>query len=208
MGCFIASTSQHSNPHSPDSLDHNADALSLRYCGGPIQLTGRYPHHYRYVYLERHWHSANTRNKSVSLEPGAFHTLGKCTAYAANRGMRVCIPTRSMRPLSVFAIILPALGDSLSARLTWSLCLEFLMPLTSVCLSWGEDRASTRSCGHTQSSRACCTWRGRRGWVARYLGVKGWVLSTWVPSDGVRSEVQWGAELLQRNWGQHEYQRV
>ena len=34
MGCFIANTSQHSNPHSLDSLHHNTDVLPLHDCGG------------------------------------------------------------------------------------------------------------------------------------------------------------------------------
>ena len=34
MGRFIATTRQHTNPHSPDSLHHNTDALPLRYFKG------------------------------------------------------------------------------------------------------------------------------------------------------------------------------
>ena len=37
--CFLASTGQHSNPHSTGSLHHSTDAVPLCYCGGCVNKT-------------------------------------------------------------------------------------------------------------------------------------------------------------------------
>ena len=46
MECFIASTGQHANQHSIGSLQHDTDAVPLRFCGGnAVQKLGKLPTH-------------------------------------------------------------------------------------------------------------------------------------------------------------------
>jgi hypothetical protein len=53
---------------------------------------------------------------------------------------------------------LQVLGNE--AQMGLVLGLTLVLPLTKVCLSVGEERASTRSFGQILSIRSCSIWRG------------------------------------------------
>ena len=105
---YIACTSQHSNPQSPDSLHHNTDDLPLRHCSGKLEqnnsfirtqiLTIKYCRFFLYSCLNAIWHAIN-----------------KCLLHLLNFRMRFHM--QMLISISIIWVVIKSSATSLITRL-------------------------------------------------------------------------------------------